>query len=41
MGSHNELNEINIKNHTCSHFNKMIKIEVLILIMFYEMKNRT
>ena len=27
MGSHNELKEINIKNHTCSHFNKMIKIE--------------
>ena len=27
MGSHNELKEINIKNHTCSHFDEMIKIE--------------
>ena len=33
--------EINFKNRTCYYFGDIIKIEVLILIIFYWMKNHT
>ena len=31
----NNVKEINIKNHTCYYFDDIIKIEDLILLMFY------
>ena len=39
MESNDELKEIDITSCTCYYFNDIIKIENLILIIFYWMKN--
>ena len=41
MESNEEVKEIIIKNRTCYFFSGLIKLKILILIIFYLMKNHT